>query len=188
MFCQLETLRRFLVAQEVFDFVPKIQFFTTFLHPLWLYIFVYYFDMSITGVAISTSITHTLSFLIAYIWISLDNTIVREGCWNYINKDSFIDLIGYLKYGIPCYIMLALEIWGFEALSIMSGYIGVHELGASVIIINIMTFFYMIPLGVSFIASSLVGSNLGASKPRTAKVYTNISIVFVFILSIIIGG
>mmetsp|Transcript_4694 Transcript_4694/g.3950 ORF Transcript_4694/g.3950 Transcript_4694/m.3950 type:complete len:204 (+) Transcript_4694:653-1264(+) len=143
--------------------------------------------MSYKGVAIATTITQTLNFVIAYGWISYDNSIVKPNSWNYINSDSFTNLIGYLKYGAPAYVMLAFEIWGFEALSIMSGYVGVYELGASIIVINIVGFFYMIPLGISFIASSLVGNNLGANKPRVAKVYTNVSLLLVFVLSLVIG-
>ena len=83
--------------------------------------------------------------------------------------------------------MIALEVWGFEALSILSGYIGVEELGTSIILMNLIWFFWMIPLGVSFIGASQVGNNLGASKPNTAKVYTNVSLLFVFSLSLLLG-
>ena len=69
MYCQIECLRRFLVAQGVFDFVPKIQIFTTILHPLWLYLFVHILDWSIEGVALASTVTHSLNFFIAYIWV-----------------------------------------------------------------------------------------------------------------------
>lgn len=62
----------------------------------------------------------------------------------------------------------------------MAGFLGVHELGASVVIINITAFLYMVPLGISFIASSLVGNCLGASKPKTAKIHTNVSTMLIF--------
>ena len=172
----------------MFEFAPKVQMFTTILHPLWLYIFVYVFDMSYKGVALSSTVTNTINFLIVYIWISLDQTIVKEGCWTYINSDSFKGLYEYLTYSVPCYIMIALECWGFEMLSIYSGYIGVKELGTSIILINIIIFLFMVPLGISFIASSMVGNNLGGNRPRIARIYAESSLFVVFSLSLIVGS
>ena len=143
--------------------------------------------MSYKGVALSATVSSSLNFLIPYIWISLDQSIVKEGCWTYITKDSFKGLWEYLKYAIPCYFMIALEIWGFEMLSIFSGYLGVKELGASIILININVFLFMIPLGISFIASSMVGNNLGGNKPKTAKIYSDTSLLLVFSLSFVVG-
>mmetsp|Transcript_23943 Transcript_23943/g.21275 ORF Transcript_23943/g.21275 Transcript_23943/m.21275 type:complete len:106 (+) Transcript_23943:342-659(+) len=44
----------------------------------------------------------------------------------------------------------------------------------------------MIALGTCFITSGLVGNNLGASKPRIAKVYANVSISLVLFLSLVV--
>ena len=89
MFCQVECLRRFLIAQDVLHLIPNIQIVTTILHPLWLYIFVYIFDLSLEGVAIASTITNTLNLVTAYIIIEFKQSMLRDGSWNYINKDSF---------------------------------------------------------------------------------------------------
>ena len=139
--------------------------------------------MSIEGVALATVMTHTLNFLISYIWISIDHSIVKEGSWHFINKDSFIGIFEFLRYGIPSYLNLALEIWSFQAMHFMAGLLGIPQLGASVILINLQAFLYMVPLGISFVSASLIGNNLGASNPRKAKVFVNVSFIIVLILS-----
>jgi len=114
MFVQTEALRKFLVAQGQYSFMPKIQLVTAMLHPLWLYINVFCLDLSIEGVAYSTVITHSLNFLVAYIWITIDRSIVKEGSWNFINKDTFTDYFEFLRYGVPNFLTLGLEVWSFQ--------------------------------------------------------------------------
>lgn len=57
--------------------------------------------------------------------------------------------------------MLCFEWWAFEFLAIFSGYISVAALAAEVVIINLVAFIFMMPLGISFAASSLVGYYVG---------------------------
>ena len=84
-------------------------------------------------------------------------------------------------------IMLALEYWSAEALIITAGYLGELELGASVTLLNIIALSYTIPVGFSFAANTLVGNNLGASRPDLAKMYVNISIGIAVFLSVIMA-
>jgi MATE family multidrug resistance protein len=57
--------------------------------------------------------------------------------------------------------MLCFEWWCFELLAIFSGLMSVEALAAEVIIVNIVTFIFMIPLGISYSASSLTGVFVG---------------------------
>ena len=77
----------------------------------------------------------------------------------------------YLSIGLPSALMVCFEWWAFEILAILSGYIGVEALACEVIIINIVSFVFMMPLGISFAASSLVGNYLGQGNPRQAKIF-----------------
>mmetsp|Transcript_12174 Transcript_12174/g.10792 ORF Transcript_12174/g.10792 Transcript_12174/m.10792 type:complete len:217 (+) Transcript_12174:823-1473(+) len=82
-------------------------------------------------------------------------------------------------------LIVALELWGFEAINIMSGYLGVYQLGACSIVFNIIISLFMIALGMSFPTASLVGNSLGAGKPGNAIVYAKISIVIAIIVGVI---
>merc|ERR1740130_19289 len=75
--------------------------------------------------------------------------------------DMFNEVGAYLKVGISGMLMLCFEWWAFELLAIFSGLIGVTELAAEGVIINIVSFIFMLPLGISYSASALTGNYLG---------------------------
>ena len=74
--------------------------------------------------------------------------------------------------------MQCFEWWCFEILAIFAGMLSNSELAAQVAIINIITLLFMIPLGVQFAASSLVGIQIGAGNPLQAQKYAITSIIF----------
>ncbi|CAI2363663.1 unnamed protein product [Moneuplotes crassus] len=187
-FCQTELLRRFLGAQGAFYIVTNSQIFNCMLHPLWLYLLVFFFDFSVRGVAWATCITYFLNFFVPVMYITFNRKAVKEGCWNWINKDSFVGLFEYLQYGLPAMMMVALEFWAFGVVNLIGGMVGELELAASVIIFNILEFVYMIPAGFGFAASTLVGNNLGDSNPKNARIYVNLSVCISLTCSFILGG
>ena len=185
-YCQTELLRRFLSSQGEFQLMFKIQLITTVLHALWVYLFVFWVDIGMDGIAVATCITYILNFVIGTVYITLNKSVVKEGSWHWINRDSFRGIIEYLRYGIPSMLMVMIDNWSFEVLLFMSGYVGVIELGANIIIYNIEALIYLIAYGASITSSSLVGNSLGARHPHKAKVYTNMGILFSLICSGII--
>ena len=64
--------------------------------------------------------------------------------------------------------MQCFEWWAFELIAIFAGLIGVKELAAQVAVINVIGFVYMIPLGVQYAASGMVGNAIGACNPKQA--------------------
>ena len=140
---------------------------------------------TVVGIATATWITYILNFAIGVIYITLNKSVVKEGSWHWINKDSFTGIVEYLRYGIPSMVMIILESWWFEGLIIMSGFLGVDQLGASVITLNFQGIIYLVSLGGSISTSSLIGNSLGASNPENAKKYTNMGVILSLILSVI---
>ena len=82
--------------------------------------------------------------------------------------------------------MLCFEWWAFELLAIFSGLLSVGDLAAEVVIINIITFIFMIPLGISYSASGLVGSSLGEGNIGLAHRYAVITVSINIILTSIV--
>lgn len=79
----------------------------------------------------------------------------------FYDSSCYTDLVSYLKIGVMGMLMLCFEWWAFELLAIFTGLIGVNELAAEVVIINMVTFIFMLPLGISYAASALTGNFLG---------------------------
>lgn len=82
--------------------------------------------------------------------------------------------------------MLCFEWWAFELLAIFSGYISIEAIAAEVIIINIVSFIFMIPLGISYAASALTGSYIGARKINLAKRLSNLTLIFNILITLVV--
>ena len=79
-----------------------------------------------------------------------------------------------------------MEIWTYNFLSIMSGYISVESISACAIYINMCAVLYMMPLGGALSATNLVGNSLGANQPRNAKRYATTAIGYIFVISMVV--
>jgi Na+-driven multidrug efflux pump len=71
--------------------------------------------------------------------------------------------------------MLCLEWWAFEAMVIMSGYIGVNEQAAQIILLNIVGLMFFLALGLQQAASSNIGHEIGRKNIEKAKLFMNIT-------------
>lgn len=74
--------------------------------------------------------------------------------------------------------MLCFEWWAFELLALFSGLMGTDYLAAEVIVINMTSFMFMIPLGISYSSGSLIGTYLGDKKIHLAKRFAIITLGF----------
>ena len=92
----------------------------------------------------------------------------------------------YFKVGFPGACMLCFEWWCFELLAIFSGLMSVEALAAEVIIVNIVSFIFMIPLGISYAASSITGVYLGFEMIPQAKKFSRLTILFNVFVTIIV--
>lgn len=182
--CQRDLMRRFLASQKEFKLMLHSQIISSALHPCWMYLTVKILSLGFEGVALANSLTISTNFLLPVLAILYDPSWVQEGSWHWFTKDSFIDLIQYLRFGIPSLLVVSLELWGFEAINILAGYLGVYEMGACSIVFEIIILFFILALGMSFPCSSLVGNSLGSGKAGTALVYAKISILLSFALGI----
>ena len=82
--------------------------------------------------------------------------------------------------------MVCFEWWALEVLAIFSGFISVPALASQVIIVNIVSFIFMMPLGISFAASSLTGNYIGQGNIRLAKRFAKLTILLNLVLSLFI--
>jgi len=104
----------------------------------------------------------------------------------FYDMSVFKDVWVYLKIGIPGMLMLCCEWWIFEILAIFTGLLGVDQLAAEVVIINLITFIFMLPLGISYSASALTGNYLGENKIDLAKKFAKVTVIFNIMLTSIV--
>ena len=128
-------------------------------HFIWCHWFVISLGWGVVGAALATNITYLLN------WIITDIIILKHPDFETTrapwDKSVFQKWFDYLKIGVPGACMLCFEWWAFELLAIFSGYMSIAALAGEVIIINLVSFIFMIPLGISCAASSLTGNYIG---------------------------
>ena len=149
---------------------------TLALHLIICYFFVVKWGWGASGAAMATNITYILNLVLCEVWILRVPEIRKTYAWP--DRQSFQKLGSYLKIGIPGALMLCFEWWAFELLALFSGLMGVEALAAEVVVINMVTFVFMIPLGCSYAASALTGFFLGEGKIAQAKKYAMLTLVF----------
>ncbi|KAF3431958.1 hypothetical protein FNV43_RR26694 [Rhamnella rubrinervis] len=78
----------------------------------------------------------------------------------------------FLRFAIPSAVMICLEWWSFELLTLLSGFLPNPELETSVlsVCLSIIASLYSIPEGLGAAGSTRVSNELGAGNPQAARV------------------
>ena len=148
--------------------------------------FIWKWDMKEKGAAFATNLTWILNMLIADVIVRYKKDTDFKNMITFYDLSVFRDIGVYLKIGIPNMLMLCCEWWIFEILTIFSGLLGVTQLAAEVVIVNCITFIFMIPLGISYAASALTGNYLGEGKIDLAKKFASMTVIFDIIITSVI--
>lgn len=159
---------------------------TLILHFGWCHLFIIKLGWREVGAAIATNITYILNMVITDAWIRYGKDTKYKHMIFFYDHTCYTDLWAYIKIGTMGMLMLCFEWWAFELLAIFSGLLGVTALASEVVVINMVTFIFMLPLGISYSASALVGNYLGEGNVRDAKIYASLTIVLNIILTSII--
>jgi len=149
-------------------------------------LFIVKLEMRERGAAAATNLTYILNMVISDAIIRYKKDEWFKDMVFFYDYTVLKDLKNYLKIGIPGMLMLCFEWWCFELLAIFTGLLGVGELAAEVVIINMIAFIFMLPLGISYSASALTGNYLGEGKINLAKKFAQMVVLFDAILTSII--
>ena len=162
-----------------------IQLVTLAIHCVICWVFVAKFGMREWGAALATNITYIGNYVLTDMWCrrtpEISKTMVP-----FLSRNSCMNLWTNFRLGLPGAFMTCFEWWCFEILTLFTGLMGVSEIAAEVVVVNIVTFVFMVPLGTSFAASALTGNNLGEGKIDVAKKQAALCFVFNTTITIII--
>ena len=126
--------------------------------------------LGLVGAGLATGITNVLLPIGLFLWIR--HFRLHEGAWRSWDARSF-SLAGlgrYLALGLPVGVQLGLEANAFTVAMMMVGWMGVTELGAHQIVMNLASFTFMVPLGISIGASARAGNLIGAGDARGLRI------------------
>ncbi len=119
--------------------------------------------LGLVGAGLGTGLTNIVLPLV--LWAFVLRFRLHEGAWRRWDRRSFAwaGLRRHLGLGLPVGLQLTLEANAFTAAMLMVGWMGVVELGAHQVVINLASFTFMVPLGVAIGAGARAGNLIGAS-------------------------
>ncbi|PRQ37514.1 putative multi antimicrobial extrusion protein [Rosa chinensis] len=160
----------------------------TLLHLLICWLLVYKTSLGYKGAAVANAITYWINALLLFLYVRISPSC--KSTWTGFSKEAFHGLPTFLRLSIPSAVMLSLEIWSFEMLVLVSGFLPNPKLETSVLSISLNTcaMAYMIPLAFSGAASTRVSNQLGAGQPRLARLAACVSLCLVVIEGIVVAA
>ncbi|KAM0827634.1 hypothetical protein ACQ4PT_068053 [Festuca glaucescens] len=130
------------------------------------------------GAALSNAISFWINVVILAVYVRVSSTCNKT--WTGLSVEAFHDLLSFFRLAVPSALMVCLEWWSFEALVLLSGLLPNPELETSVlsITLNTATLVFMIPSGLGAAISTRVSNELGAGRPRAARLAVRAVLVF----------
>lgn len=133
-------------------------------------------EMGVAGSAISTVCASTVSLAIYAVYLLL-GTVKKEYD---LARSARLDLrllAFILRYGVPNGIQFFLDVIGFTVFLLIVGRIGVNELAASNIVLNINNIAFMPMFGIGMAISILVAERIGARDHAGVKMIVSQGLV-----------
>ncbi|MDR1784243.1 MAG: MATE family efflux transporter [Endomicrobium sp.] len=139
--------------------------------------------LGICGSAWSSNISSTI-MLITYVFmiIAKSNSIYNTRCV----KPDFSFMKRLLRYGFPNGVQFFFDMTGFGVFVLIVGRLGIAELTASNIVLNVNNLIVMPLVGCGMAISIMVGNYLGKNKASLAKMSVKSASHVVYVYSVII--
>ncbi len=125
--------------------------------------------LGLKGAAIATAVTRTLMGG-ALVWHLLSHhraTVPKLGmgpdAWN--RKE----LMALLALGFPIACQVSFEIAAFGLSTLMAGRLGTISTSAHLVVLNMASITFMVPLGIGLAASTRIGNLIGEGRPGAAR-------------------
>ncbi|TVU32459.1 hypothetical protein EJB05_24190, partial [Eragrostis curvula] len=183
----LECHVRFLQAQNVVVPVMLSSGAAALIYPVACWLLASRLGLGSRGVALADAVSYlvSLSFLAVYVRLSPS----CKATWTGFSREALGGVLGFLKLAVPSALMVCIEWWSFELPVLLSGLLPNPELETAVLSICMHTtaFALMIPIGLGAAISTRVSNELGAGRPRAARLATRV-VMFLALLVCVSEG
>lgn len=187
MLCYDESIKRFLHAQGYFYTVVTFQVIMFIFHIFASILFVFYLGYGYLGSPIAIACTNTLGVCMSIIYLKVINPgCIDQSSFHFFNRDSFRGWVSFLSLSLPSMFMHLAEGTSFEMMTIYASFLGVDALGANTIISNLSFIVYMISVGISISAATLIGNELGGGNHNNARQMYQSTYLLAVITSVVI--
>ncbi|XAR67978.1 hypothetical protein NMG60_11002944 [Bertholletia excelsa] len=163
--CQL----RFLQAQNNVKALVVTTFLASLAHVVVCWGLISRAGLGSEGAGLSIALSYWFNVLMLALYIKLSPTCQKT--WTGFSKEGLMDLFTFLSLALPSALMVCLEFWSYELLVLMSGLFPHPQLETSMMSISLSTsaLVFRIPYGLGSVISTRVSNELGAGRPKAAK-------------------
>ncbi|KAL2499462.1 MATE efflux family protein [Abeliophyllum distichum] len=133
------------------------------------------------GASLAICLSYILNVILLGLYVKYSSVCKKTHAS--LSKDVFLTMGEFFRYAIPSAVMICLEWSSFEVVILLGGLLPNPELETSVlsICLTITSLHYLVQYSFSAAASTLVSNELGAGKPRAARV----AVFAVLVLSVL---
>lgn len=126
-------------------------------------------EMGLDGAAIATAVTRVLIFVL--LALAIVRGKLHVGAWQGWSRTALDPkaLAHVLSVGAPIGLQFLLEFGAFTVATFLAGRLGVIALGAHMVVLNLASLTFMVPLGVSIAAATRIGNLVGAGDVVTLR-------------------
>ncbi|GMJ13493.1 hypothetical protein like AT5G52450 [Hibiscus trionum] len=183
----LQCLVKFLQTQNIVFPMMICSGTTTFLHVLVCWVLVFKSGLGFRGAAVANSISNWINVLLLVFYVKFSPLCANT--WPGFSKQAFQNISTFLRLAVPSAIMVCLEMWSFEMMVLLSGFLPNPKLQTSVLSIchNTSYTVWMIPFGLSGAVSTRVSNELGAWNPEAACLAVNVVVVVAVTVGLLVG-
>uniref|UniRef100_A0A0E0A9Y7 Protein DETOXIFICATION n=1 Tax=Oryza glumipatula TaxID=40148 RepID=A0A0E0A9Y7_9ORYZ len=125
--------------------------------------------MGSRGAALGNAVSYWINVGVLAVYVRVSRSCKKT--WTGFSMEAFRDPLSFFRLAIPSALMVCLEWWSFELLVLLSGLLPNPKLETSVLSITLNTAncLFMIPFGLGAAISTRVSNELGAGRPRAAR-------------------
>ncbi|XP_030498725.2 protein DETOXIFICATION 14 [Cannabis sativa] len=140
------------------------------------------------GAALSIGFSYWLNVSLLLLFMKFSPTCEKTRASIFSNL--FQGVGEFLRFAIPSSLMICLEWWAFELLTLLSGFLSNPQLETSVLSVCLSTIItlYTIPDGFGAATSTRVSNELGAGKPKAARFVVRVVLCLVVIEAVIVSS
>lgn len=176
---------RFLQTQNVVFPMMITSAITTLLHLFVCWTLVLKFGSR--GAAVANSVSYWVNVVLLSLYIKFSSSCSRT--WTGFSREALQNVLSFVRLGIPSAVMVCLENWSFEMMVLLSGLLPNPALETSVlsICLNTSATVWMIPFGLSSAVSTRVSNELGAGRPRAARLAVGVVLGMAIAGAVLVG-
>ncbi|XP_078433076.1 protein DETOXIFICATION 19-like [Wolffia australiana] len=165
----LECLLRFSQTQSVVLPLAVCSLVPLVLHVPITYLLVHRTGLVYAGAAAAASVSLWISFFMLFCYVVRCKKFKET--WQGFSSDSFGHVLGLLRLAIPSAIMLCLEFWAFDIITLLAGLMPDSGTKTSIMAmcVNTISVSFFITFGFSAVVSTRVANELGSGNVKKAK-------------------